>query len=339
VLAGIIKDSLLITSFVLITMLIIEYFTVQTKGNWIHRLKQNSWMQLVLAAFLGVLPGCFGAFTAVSLFTHGIINFAGLVTAMIAATGDEAFVMIAMIPGSAFKVFAIVFIIGILAGLIINLFVKNKKPIFPTFDHLKIHQDEPEYHLFREIHIWKQFRTMSFQKILLLIIGFLFLTSFFIGIFELDSVFEVIIFSGVTVIGLFIIIIVPDHFLVEHIWGHIFKKHLLRIFLWTFGALLFIHLFKGYLNLDSWIKSNQLIILMIAVLIGIIPESGPHIVFITLFAQGIIPLSTLVANSIVQDGHGALPLLAESKRSFFALKATNICIGFLIGISGYFFGW
>jgi len=75
------------------------------------------------------------------------------------------------------------------------------------------------------------------------------------------------------------------------------------------------------------------------VLVGIIPESGPHIIFITLFINGNIPFSILLANSIVQDGHGALPLFAESKRSFVLMKLINVIIGFIIGFIGIMAGY
>jgi len=44
-----------------------------------------------------------------------------------------------------------------------------------------------------------------------------------------------------SVVSLFIIITVPDHFLKEHLYEHVIKKHLLRVFLWTLGALLVVH--------------------------------------------------------------------------------------------------
>ena len=75
----------------------------------------------------------------------------------------------------------------------------------------------------------------------------------------------------------------------------------------------------------------MLVVLVIACLVGVIPESGPHLVFVTLFAQGLIPLSVLLANSIVQDGHGMLPLLAHSRRAFLVVKAINILIAMLVG--------
>jgi hypothetical protein len=93
------------------------------------------------------------------------------------------------------------------------------------------------------------------------------------------------------------------------------------------------------LNISEWITGNQLVVLVIACLVGLIPESGPHMIFVTLFAQGMIPMSTLLASSAVQDGHGMLPLLAESKRSFVYVKAINLIVGLAIGFIGYITGW
>ncbi len=75
-------------------------------------------------------------------------------------------------------------------------------------------------------------------------------------------------------------------------------------------------------------------VLLIAVLVGIIPESGPHMLFVTLFAHGSLPFSILLASSIVQDGHGTLPLLAVSNLAFFWLKTINVTIGLLVGSIG-----
>jgi hypothetical protein len=81
------------------------------------------------------------------------------------------------------------------------------------------------------------------------------------------------------------------------------------------------------------------VVLLVAVLIGFIPESGPHLIFVTLFAQGSIPFSILLASSISQDGHGMLPLLAESKRSFLAVKIVNMIYAFIVGLSTFLLGF
>jgi hypothetical protein len=94
-----------------------------------------------------------------------------------------------------------------------------------------------------------------------------------------------------------------------------------------------------HLHLEVWMQENQAIILLIACFVGLIPESGPHLLFLTLFAENAIPFSTFLASSIVQDGHGMLPLLAESRRDFLKVKAINLVVGPLTGFIGYASGW
>jgi len=64
----VLKHALMITGFVFVMMLIIEYINVQTKGIWHNNLAKSKWKQYFLAAFLGAIPGCLGAFTAITLF-------------------------------------------------------------------------------------------------------------------------------------------------------------------------------------------------------------------------------------------------------------------------------
>ena len=74
-------------------------------------------------------------------------------------------------------------------------------------------------------------------------------------------------------------------------------------------------------------------------LVGLIPKSGPHLLFLTLFLEHAVPFSILRASSIVQDGHGMLPLLAESRRDFMKVKGINCLLGFLVGLCGVALGW
>lgn len=342
----ILEHTLMITMFVMVMMLLIEYFAVLSEGNWSKPFQRSSWLQIVFAAIMGIIPGCMGAFVIVSLYSHRIINFAALVTVMIATFGDEAFVMFSMIPGDALKLFIIIFVIAIVTGLILNLILKNKTFMVLPENHLKFHKHDPECFSFDPGQILPQLKKITFQRSLMLAGGLLVL--FFVLAGHLDFGYEhhhdhhiewgweMISFLMATAIGLFIVMTVPDHFLEKHIWNHVIKKHFLKILLWTFGAILLIHSFEEYLDVENWIRTNQLTILIIAVLMGIIPESGPHIVFITLFANGSIPFIILLANSIVQDGHGALPLLAESRKSFLFVKFINILVGLIVGLAGLY---
>ncbi|MDZ7262216.1 MAG: selenocysteine protein, partial [candidate division KSB1 bacterium] len=124
---------------------------------------------------------------------------------------------------------------------------------------------------------------------------------------------------------------VPDHYLREHIWMHIVKRHLGRVFLWTFFALLVVELGLKYWSLEAFVKAHLFWVLLIAALVGVVPESGPHLIFVMMFAQELIPFSVLLTSSLVQDGHGMLPLLSYTVKDSILIKAFNLGFGLLVG--------
>jgi len=77
---------------------------------------------------------------------------------------------------------------------------------------------------------------------------------------------------------------------------------------------------------------------IIAVLVAVLPESGPHLVFVMMFTQGLIPFSVLLASSIVQDGHGMLPLLSYTVKDSILIKIFNLVYGIIVGLIFYLFG-
>jgi hypothetical protein len=112
---------------------------------------------------------------------------------------------------------------------------------------------------------------------------------------------------------------------------HVIREHVPRIFLWIFGALWLMELIVNRWQMGDVVQSNKWIVLILAALIGLVPESGPHLIFVTMFDQSLVPLSTLLTSSIVQDGHGMLPMLAHSRRAFFLIKFIALLIGLAVG--------
>ena len=110
-------------------------------------------------------------------------------------------------------------------------------------------------------------------------------------------------------------------------------KHLGSIFAWTFGVLLLVNTGLYYFDIRQWVSDNTALMILLAVLVGIIPESGPHLIFVTLYANGIIGLPVLLASCISQDGHASLPLLAEDRKAFLKAKAVNCVVGLVVGYS------
>jgi hypothetical protein len=353
----VIRQTVMITSLVMVMMLIIEYFNVISRGKLGQNINKSSFKQVFYASLLGLIPGCIGGFAAVSMFTHNILNFGALIANMIASLGDESFVILSMGPLTALYLNAAVFAIAIVAGLLVNLFIKN--PLIPvkSANHMIIHSHEMNKKEFTFSSIKNTLLNLSFQRAVLILGLMLFILGILTGQFSHDEAghgshiigetshnhtewgVETILFLLLAVYTLYILIRVDEHFLEEHIWQHIIKKHFLRIFLWTAGALAAISLVMHFVDIEPWLKNNHLTVLFIALLVGIIPESGPHLLFVTLYFSGNLPFSILLANSVVQDGHSALPLLAESKKGFLLVKGINLAVGLIFGLIGYFMNW
>ncbi len=334
------KHALVITVFVIIMMLLIEYFTVQSRGKWHIQFEKYPLWQILIAAFLGLTPGCLGVYMVVSLYVHRIFHFAALTAAMVATSGDEAFVMFAMIPGKAVIIMLLLFVFAVISGLILYLFPLGKRRMNLSINHLQLHEHEEDCQVLIPSQLIDQIRHIGFERAVLVGGGILFLILLLSGDIGPDTWnWKRIIFLIVTSLELFISLTVPDHFLGKHLWGHVIRRHFLRVFAWTFGAFAVIHVGLEFLHLEDLVRENLFSILVLAVMVGIIPESGPHILFITLYATGNIPLSILLANSITQDGHGSLPLLAETRGDFLRMKAVNLLLGLIIGLAGLLFGF
>ncbi len=270
IIIDVLKETLQVTLFVAAMMIIVDAANIWSRGKISGLLRgKNKSRQYIIASFIGTIPGCLGGFTDVTLYMHGLISFGALAGSMIASSGDEAFVMLAMFPGTAVILFLILFVMGIVGGIITDLIVK-KYNIVTSSDCPELVVHETERNL--------------------------------------------------------------KHFLTEHVYHHIIKKHIWRIALWTFGALLVVQVGFQYLHIEEIGTGYKLLLLLLGALIGLIPESGPHLIFVSLFAQGVIPFSVLLTSSIVQDGHGMLPLLSYSVKDSMKIKAFNFTYGIIIGL-------
>ena len=146
-----------------------------------------------------------------------------------------------------------------------------------------------------------------------------------------------VMFAVLGLIVLGVLLFASDHFVEEHLWRHVVVKHLPSIFAWTFGVLSVLGVLMHFFDLSSWIGDNVFLMVLLAAAVGIIPESGPHLVFVTLYASGIVPLPVLLASCISQDGHAGIPLLAESRKSFFVAKLINCVVAVAVGCAAMIF--
>ena len=326
------KHAGMITLFVFVMMLLVDYFNVITKGRMTTAMRGGRWRQYGIAAFLGATPGCLGAFLNVSFYVHGLLTFGAIVGGMIATSGDEAFVMLSLFPEKAVLLIVLLFILGI----VFSWLTDKIAPLFKIVpcqvcDLQQVHSLDTFEHL-EKASLARNLLRVSLLRGILLLLGLGFLIALVMGFIGPETWgWERITFITLVTLALAIMGSVQEHYLKDHIWQHIVRRHLWRVFLWSFFAILIVSLGMKYWNLDVFVKTHLVWVLLISVFIGVIPESGPHLIFVMLFAQGHIPFSVLLASSIVQDGHGMLPLLSYTLKDSILIKIFNMVYGLLIG--------
>lgn len=268
-------ETIKIISIVMVLMTGVEWLQIKFKERIERFLTKSIKTQIIGSSLLGIIPGCIDAFLVVSLYSHGLVGFGALTAVMLSTAGDEAFVMLAMIPKTALLIFAICAFLGIIGGFLAEGVGKKLKFKRAKICPIEIHPGE----------------------------------------------FEI------------------KHFFKEHIYQHIIKQHIPKLFFWIFFTSLAIHFLMSRFDLASILPQNKLLLVLLAAGVGVIPESGPHLVFLTLFAKGLIPFSVLLVSTLSQDGHGLLPLLSYSVRDTIKVQifTTIFALGvglmlFLIGI-------
>jgi hypothetical protein len=329
----IIAKTLMITSFVAVMMLIVEYFNVQTRGLFLSAIHGSRWRQYLLAAILGAIPGCLGAFVVVALFAHRKVSLGALVAAMIATSGDETFVMLALFPATALLMTLGLAVLGVVSGWLTDAWLPRKwvPTVEPGCCGLEVHEVEA-CRCFPRGEILRQWRALSpYRATLMVSLGLVIFTIVTGYIGPAAWGWKRITLLLVMGAGLFIVSTVPDHFMEKHLWRHVASHHVPRVFLWTLGALAVLAALMRFVDLRAFVAANPSLVLLTAGAVGVLPESGPHLAFVTMFADNIVPLSVLVASSIVQDGHGMLPLLSTSKRAFIIVKLINLVVGLAVG--------
>ena len=257
-----------IIAMVATLMILIEYLETRFKDKIREKITGRPLNQYVMASLLGAVPGCMDAFLVVSLYIHGMVGFGALAAVMLSTAGDEAFIMLAMVPEAALKIFAITIILGFIGGFLADEAVKRLK--IKTCEHciIEIHEEQ----------------------------------------------------TGA-------------HFLKEHVYGHILKNHIPKLFLWIFIPLTVIEFLIQNFDFALVISGLPVPALIIfAALVGIIPESGPHLVFLILYSKGLIPFSVLLVSTLSQDGHGLLPLLSHTLKDTLYVQVFTTLFSLVVGI-------
>ncbi len=321
-------ETIIITVFVFVMMVIIDYVNVITHGRMSSLIKGNRFRQYFFGALFGLIPACLGLFLVVGFYVRGLISFGALFATMVATAGDEELFMFALFPQKALVLLSITFVIAVFSGFIVDKLIPILKITTCRECELSsIHEEDEHFHYFEIAEIKNLLKNMTLARflLLLLLIGSILFLIFKI-VLESGDITEHIILIIVNLIATFVVLTVPEHYLNEHIWNHIAKRHLIRIFMITFSVLFIIELVDRFYDIQEIVSNHQNLIYLSAILVGLIPESGPHLIFVLMYSKGMIPFEVLLVNTIMQDGHGLLPLIPHSIRDAIYIKFFKIVI-------------
>lgn len=263
--------TLKIVVMVTVLMSIIDYIEQRYDDKLKSIITDRPLVQIVSASFLGAVPGCMDAFLIVSLYIHGTVGFGALTAVMLSTAGDEAFIMLALIPDATLKIMMATVLLGIVGGLIAEKIA--------DYLHLELDQSCDFY--------------------------------------ERDDGQE-------------------NGFLRKHVVNHIILEHAPRLFLWIFVPLIVIDVLILGFDFASFVSGMPVLMLMVfAALLGVIPESGPHMVFVILFSKGLISFPVLLVSTLSQDGHGLLPLLSHSIKDTVYVQVFTTLFSLAVGVLLY----
>ena len=302
-----------VTVFVAFTFLVFYGLESLFKVNLNKFLENHKRLQIPIASILGMLPGCGGAVIVVTSFSAGHISFGSVVATLISTMGDAAFLIIAKDPKTAILLLPTCCITGIVFGVLVDKFytlkIKNTPKNDKNNDLLK-----------------NKVQLRDKLALIFLVPGFIFGTLRLTFV-DFDTEGETLInyfgfLGGITFLLFGLTLnqkVMPasrGNFLVRS------NEETAFITIWvilSFVGYEYLIYFSG-INIEDFFISYKLYIPLIAVLIGLIPGCGPQIVVTTLYINGLVPFSGLLANSISNDGDALFPAIAVAPHA--AIKAT-----------------
>ena len=324
-----------VSVFVGFTLFVFIGLDSLTKFDVKNFLAKTQKFHVVIAAFLGAIPGCGGAIIVVTQYIQGRISFGSLVAVLTATMGDAAFLILAIEPTTGLLIFGIGIIVGSISGYIIDFihginFMQSETKIKVEFEKIN-----------------KTF-VSNFNFFWL----FLFIPGFILGIlvaFQIEFVSPaynsllVFIASAGAILSIFMWSLNP---LSDFQCSTDKSRGLLSrvvdttnfVTTWVISGFLVFEIFMYFTSLDLKIFFDLWLpfVPLVAILFGFLPGCGPQVVVATFYLNGYIPLSAELGNAISNDGDALFPAIALAPKA--AILATLYsAIPALVVAYGYFY--
>lgn len=362
--------------FVGVMLLFFGFMNYQYSGGLMKAIRKYKKLQVVFGSLLGMSPGCGGAIFVMPLYLRGTVTYGTVVATLISTMGDSSFVILSRMPVRALYIHLISITVGIVTGYLIDFlgvgsqlvkYQKLQEKDCPTDNSENEYEtngdngDRVDSTLLSRSHeiagtlgyeithrgywIWWSICVVGF--VLGLIILFQQNINQFVG-FNLNLPAG-LLGTGISTIWMF----AGHHSVADDTYAESkekiesLKEMLIHnahetsfVTFWVFIAysayMLFMHFTQ--IDLGTVVAQGGFWPVVATACVGLIPGCGPQIVIVTLYTQGIIPFSALVAHTISQDGDALFPILAMNPRAAVWLTITTTIPALIAGAFFYLAG-
>jgi hypothetical protein len=310
-------------------------------------------------ALLGAIPGCGGAIVVMPLYLRGTVSFGTVVATLVATMGDSSFVLLATDPAVALVLHLGLLVTGTVTGAIVDG-LRITPTRLPADGHHHDHagvatsprRPRPSTVGAAAATIGLDGRPtvrsvprglLGFWVLVALgllvavptVMRLLPVEAFDVGPVPagmLIGVLGVLACGAIAVLG-------RGQARPTCAWHERPRDVLLdaaretaKVTVWVGVAFVGYEVFVATTGIDlGRLPTIGLIGVVIGTALGLIPGCGPQVVLTGLYAQGLVPLSTLVANALSQDGDALLPLLAMDRRAAVVGTAISAVPGLVVG--------
>ena len=334
--------SISIVGFALITYATQEKFKTSIQLG-------PKWIQPIIGALLGVIPGCGGTIVASSMYRKKKLSYGGLFAAFITTLGEGSFVLLGASDeadvASNLRAFAIVTIVGLFIGIFVGYLadaIGIRKASHLASSKADYSNNYPKESLAAKFTDHIGFYLIIAMAIFLAPGSIMALWGGGIEAIETQT-FWVCVFLTILSIVYYLV-----HRLVLKVDCHNETHTSVRstlldavsdvamvityVFIGLFVANFIIDILVGPERFDEWMKSSAAIVVILAAFIGATPGCGGMIaVAVAYITIPNFPMPALIAAAIATSGDGIFPLLADSKKDAFLITLVSLVVAIIVG--------
>lgn len=293
-------------------------------------------------ALLGVTPGCGGAVVLMPLYARGTVSFGTVVAALVATMGDTSFVIIAAEPMLALQLHGMLFVTGLITGSVVD--AAGLAPRLRGAVRRTGTSPPPEQDIVRAPDAGRLVLYSGLPPLPRMAVPVFWVLVGAGAVVGVPVVFQLVdpaALTGVVGVDPYIVIGVAGTLAALMIFatgrGRLSGREgpaaeAAFVTVWVAVAYLGWEVLTATTGFDgSQLPLYGVLGIVAGAVVGLVPGCGLQIVFCGLFLAGGMPLSSLAANAVSQDGDALLPLLALEHRSALLASVVTAVPALVVG--------